>query len=49
MTPTQRKVLRLILELERERARADYAAVGEPFGEEGLDIWIEYEQLTTVN
>lgn len=50
MTPRQRSALRLLLELEREWARADYAAAGKPFGEgRGLDIWIEYEQLTTVN
>jgi hypothetical protein len=30
--------------------RADYRAAGKPFGEErGLDIWVEYEQLTTVD
>jgi hypothetical protein len=30
--------------------RADYAAAGKSFDEEkGLDVWIEYGQLATVN
>lgn len=50
MTSFQRAALRLKLELEWQRVKEDYAAAGKPFGEgRGLDIWVEYMQLTTVN
>lgn len=50
MTDRERAVLRLWLELEWEKTREDYRAAGKPFGEgRGLDIWVEYGQLTTVN
>ena len=41
--------LRLLLKLEWEEAKEDYRTAGEPFGEKGLDLWVEYGQLTTVN
>lgn len=43
------KLLRYILRIEWERSKADYHAAGAPFGHDGLDIWVEYGQLTTVN
>lgn len=50
MTDRQRTVLRFLLGLEWEEAREDYRAAGKPFGDRrGLDIWVEYGQLTTVN
>jgi len=38
-----------ILQIEWEKTREDYHAAGTPFGPEGLEIWVEYGQLTTVN
>mgnify|MGYP000335404230 CR=1 FL=1 len=50
MESPERETLRLLLELEWEKARDDYLAAGKPFGDgRGLDLWIEYGQLTTVN
>jgi hypothetical protein len=49
MTDRQPMALRLLLELEWEETREDYEMAGKPFGEEGLDLWVEYGQLTTVN
>ena len=50
MTDLERTALRLLLEIEWKKVRADYRAAGQPFGKgRGLDIWVEYEQLTTVN
>lgn len=46
----ERTAFRLWLELKRLEAREDYEAASAPFGEgRGLDLWIEYGQLTTVN
>jgi len=48
--PLQREALRLTVELWWLEVREDYAAAGRPFGEDrGLDIWVEFGQLTTVN
>ena len=42
--------LYLRLELAWLETKADYAAAGKPFGNgRGLDVWIKYGQLTTVN
>jgi hypothetical protein len=49
MTNNERKILRLKFEIEWLRAKGDYVAAGKPFGAEGIDIWIEHGQLTTVN
>lgn len=50
VTDLQRTALRLTLELEWLKVKEDYEAAGAPFGPgRGLDIWVEYEQLTTVN
>jgi hypothetical protein len=50
MTDLERTSLRLLLEIEWEKVRADYQAAGKPFGEgKGLDMWVEYGQLTTAN
>lgn len=50
MTGLERIILRHILEIEWEKTRADYHAAGAPFGPgRGLNIWVEYGHLTTVN
>jgi hypothetical protein len=50
MTDRQRAALQLLIDAEWMKAKANYAAAGKPFGEgRGIDIWIEYGQLTTVN
>lgn len=50
MTQLQREALRLKIELEWLKIRGDYEAAGKPFGDgKGLDVWVEYGQLTTVN
>lgn len=50
MNDVERRILRCILEIEWQKTREDYRAAGAPFGEgRGLDIWIEYGQLTTSN
>lgn len=43
------EALRHRLRLEWLKVEADYAAAGKPFGDRGLEIWVEYGQLTTVN
>lgn len=50
MTDAERRLLRRYLEAEWEKTRFAYRAAGEPFGPgRGLEIWISYGQLTTVN
>lgn len=50
MTELEREALRLKLEFEWLKTRDDYAAAGKPFGDgRGLEVWVEYGQLTTVN
>jgi len=46
----QRTALRLRLEIEWLKAKEAYEAAGTPFEEgRGLEVWVEYGQLTTVN
>jgi len=50
MSDPERRTLRLLLKREWEKAKEDYRAAGEPFGEgRGLDLWVKYGQLTTTN
>ena len=50
MSPRQRAALRRRIEHEWQKAKEDYATAGKPFGDgRGLDLWVEYGQLTTVN
>lgn len=50
MTEYQRAVLQLLIETEWMDAKANYAGAGRPSGERrGMDIWIEFGQLTTVD
>ena len=50
MSDPERRTLRLLLKREWEKTREDYRAAGKPFGKgRGIDIWVEYGQLTTVN
>lgn len=50
MTDLQRSALRLRLEPEWLTVKEDYELAGTPFGPgRGLEIWVEYGQLTTVN
>lgn len=48
---TNRHALRRLLDRCWEEAKNDYRAAGAPFGptDRGLELWIEYEQRTTVN
>lgn len=43
--------LRRLLEFCWQETRRDYRAAGDPFGrsQRGLELWIRYEQRTTVN
>jgi len=46
----QRKALRLWIEVKWLETEAEYRAAGSPFGPgHGVEIWVEYRQLTTVN
>lgn len=50
MSDSERTALRILIDLEWAEARDDYAAAGQPFGNgRGLDVWIEFDQQTTVN
>lgn len=50
MNDVKRTAVQVWIKLAWQRAREDYADAGEPFGEgRGLEIWIEYGELTTVN
>jgi hypothetical protein len=50
MTESERTALRVLLDLEWAEARTAYDDAGEPFGKgRGLEIWIEFDQQTTVN
>jgi len=50
MSDPERRALRLLLKREWEKTKEDYRAAGKPFGEgRGLDLWVKYGQLTTVN
>ena len=50
MSDSERTALRILIDLEWAEARDDYAAAGQPFGDgRGLDVWIEFDQQTTVN
>lgn len=46
-----RRYLLRFLAREWEKTREDYRAAGAPFGpgEQALEIWAEYGQLTTAN
>lgn len=50
MTNSERTALRVLIDLERTELSNDYRDAGQPFGPDlGLDIWIEFDQRTTVN
>ncbi|HKL89266.1 MAG TPA: hypothetical protein VJ884_09690 [Salinibacter sp.] len=50
MSNSERTALRVLIDLEWAEARNDYVTAGRPFGDgRGLDIWIEFDQQTTVN
>jgi len=49
MNSSAEELISLLLHIEWEKTREDYRAAGSPFGPEGLEIWAEYRQLTTVN
>lgn len=50
MKERERRVLHNIIESAWQDAKAAYQAAGAPFGTgRGLEIWIDYGQLTTVN
>lgn len=50
MSDSERTALRILIDLEWAEARNDYVAAGQPFGDgRGLDVWIEFDQQTTVN
>lgn len=50
MTDFERTAVRRNMEFQWLKARRDYRAVGCPFGEgRGLEVWIEFGQVTTVN
>ena len=50
MTDSERTALRVLIDLEWTEARAAYREAGHPFGKgRGLDVWIEFDQQTTVN
>ena len=50
MSDAERTALRVLLDLEWTAARRDYRDAGSPFGgRRGLELWIEYDQGTTVN
>ena len=50
MTDAERRILRRFLDRQWERTRAEYRAAGAPFvAGRGLEIWIQFGQLTTAN
>lgn len=50
MTDFKRSTLRLKLQMEWVKACRGYEEAGAPFGTgRGLEVWVEYGQLTTVN
>lgn len=51
MSDSERTALRVLIDLEWTEARREYTDAGQPFGSNGrgLDIWIEFDQKTTVN
>jgi hypothetical protein len=50
MTDSERTALRVLLDLERKARQRAYESAGRPFGSgRGLDLWIEFDQKTTVN
>jgi hypothetical protein len=50
MTESERTALRVLIDLEWTESRRAYLEAGHPFGSgRGLDIWIEFDQQTTVN
>jgi len=51
MSDSERTALRVLIDLEWAEAQSGYADAGQPFGNNGrgLDIWIEFDQKTTVN
>jgi len=50
MTESERTALRVLIDLEWTQARQAYRKAGQPFGKKrGLDVWIEFNQKTTVN
>ena len=50
MTESERTALRVLIDLEWAENRDEYEKAGQPFGpDRGLDVWIEFDQQTTVN
>jgi hypothetical protein len=50
MTESERTALRVLIDLEWTDRLNAYRDVGRPFGAgRGLDLWIEFDQHTTVN
>lgn len=50
MTESERTALRVLIDLEWAETRNAYEEAGQPFGPgRGLDVWIEFDQQTTVN
>ncbi len=50
MTDSERTALRVLIDLEWTEACRAYREAGQPFGSgRGLEIWIEFDQQTTVN
>ena len=50
MSNSERTALRVLLDLEWEARQRAYADAGTPFGSgRGIDLWIEFDQKTTVN
>lgn len=50
MSDSERTALRVLIDLEWAEKQRKYEAVGQPFGSgRGLEIWIEFDQQTTVN
>lgn len=50
MTNSERTALRVLIDLEWAQARRGYFDAGQPFGlGRGLEIWIEFDQQTTIN
>jgi len=50
MTGPEHENLRRFLKFEWEKTRAAYRRAGAPFGwGRGLDLWVEWGQLTTTN
>ena len=50
MTDSERTALRVLIDLKWAETRDQYQDAGQPFGQgRGLEIWIEFDQQTTIN